>query len=127
MAPQIVVWVGLHKAGILCFHFYIFYSVKSQHIYYYSLTALIKETCLYFFCASEKVWAEARFIEGPNLTEKINIFAQYHLQLWYNKNTVKLQTQLIKGKLENIAVFHYQGILQFISSIQRGARKGVRM
>ena len=34
---------------------------------------------------------------------------------------------LTKGRFENIAVFLYQGILHFISSIRGGARKGARM
>ena len=32
------------------------------------------ETFFSYFCASEKVWAEAELIEGPNPTEEIKYF-----------------------------------------------------
>ena len=41
-------------------HFFIIYSVKTQNIYYRH--KLLFETS----CVSEKVWAEAKLIEGPN-------------------------------------------------------------
>ena len=49
----------------LCFQFFIFYSVKTQNIYYYRHRLLFETSC-----ASEKVWAEARLIEGPNPKER---------------------------------------------------------
>ena len=36
--------------------------------------AYYDETFFSYFCASEKVWAEAELIEGPNPTEEIKYF-----------------------------------------------------
>ena len=54
------------------------------------------ETFFSYFCASEKVWAEAELIEGPNPTEEINIFFKKLFFLFKVKDTVKLRFQLNK-------------------------------
>ena len=54
------------------------------------------KTFFNYFCASERVWAEAELIEGPNPTEEINIFSKNYLLLYKDKDTVKLRVQLNK-------------------------------